>query len=99
MTKKLNCWQFKNCGREKGGLMADILGECPVPSAMKYDGMNDGIGAGRACWMASESGGHCRNAQVQNCSQCEFYKRVLFEQEERTLFRFASQQTESVRER
>lgn len=96
MTRKLNCWQFKNCGREKGGLMADALGECQVPSAMKYDGMNDGVGAGRACWMISGTGCHGPSGQIHGCSQCDFYKRVLFEQEERTLFRFASRQTESA---
>ncbi len=96
MTRKLNCWQYKNCGRESGGLMAGALGECPVSSAMKYDGMNDGIGAGRACWMLAGSGGKAPHGPARGCSQCEFYKRVLFEQEERTLFRFASRQTESA---
>ena len=93
MTRKLNCWQFKNCGREKGGLMAEILGECPVATAMKYDGLNGGFGAGRACWMVPDSG--CRenltsSSHIDPCYTCEFYKRVVFEQEEKTRFRFTS---------
>jgi hypothetical protein len=96
MTEKLNCWQFKNCGREKGGLLVEALGECPVPSAMKYDGMNDGVGAGRACWMVPDSGCQARHGQSHRCSQCEFYNRVVFEQEEQTLFRFVSHQAESA---
>jgi len=88
---KLNCWEYKNCGREKGGLLVAALGECPVSSAMKYDGLNDGIGAGRACWMVEDSG--CRTqpgATRTRCCDCDFYKRVVYEQEENTCFKFAS---------
>jgi len=28
MTKKLNCWEFKNCGRGPGGCKAKRLGIC-----------------------------------------------------------------------
>jgi len=49
VSRKLNCWEFKNCGREKGGLMVNSIGECPVASAMQYDGMNSGVAAGRVC--------------------------------------------------
>jgi hypothetical protein len=83
--EKLNCWQFKNCGREKGGLLVELLGECPVPSALKYDGMNGGQGAGRACWLV-DSGCICgRSANhplPSDCQSCEFYRRVLFEEEQ-----------------
>lgn len=90
---KLNCWQFKNCGREPGGVLAEILGECPVARTMKYDGLNDGVGAGRACWMVHNS--VCKldantSAPVEPCHTCDFYKRVLFEQDEELCFRFAS---------
>jgi len=93
MTSKINCWQFKNCGREPGGVLADILGACPVASSMKFDGLNDGIGAGRACWMVPDSA--CRESgshlpRVDPCHACDFYKRVLFEQDEKTRFRFTS---------
>jgi hypothetical protein len=93
MTKKLNCWEYKNCGREKGGLMTPILGECPVPSFMKYDGLNGGLGAGRSCWMVPHSLCASRNASgtgSHRCYTCEFYKRVVFEQEENTCFKYTS---------
>ena len=91
--RKLNCWQFKNCGREKGGLLAGALGECPVSTALKYDGMNDGVGAGRACWMVEDS--CCRAAALTRgqgnlCRHCEFYQRVLYEQDQAVQFRMAS---------
>jgi len=73
--------------------MTDILGECPVASAMKFDGRNDGIAAGRACWMIS--GGGCskrlRHSRSNCCVNCEFYQRVMFEQEEKVSFRFATE--------
>jgi hypothetical protein len=90
---KLNCWEFKNCGREKDGLLIDLLGECPVSTAFKFDGLNDGQGAGRACWMVENSCGRkSRRADGHQtpCCECEFYKRVLFEEEESTSFRFSS---------
>ncbi len=93
MTSKLNCWEFKNCGREKGGLMVAVLGECPVPTYMKFDGLNEGLGAGRACWMAPRSPiksetrqGNCSS----RCYRCDFYRRVVFEQEENACFKYTS---------
>ena len=90
---KLNCWQFKSCGREPGGVLADVLGECPVASTMKYDGLNDGLGAGRACWMVRNA--VCKQAEnisarVDPCHTCDFYKRVVFEQYKDTCFRYTS---------
>ena len=73
--------------------MADVLGVCAVSEFMKFDGLNGGVGAGRACWMvphravAAESRiGTCS----RRCYTCEFYKRVVFEQEEKTRFKFTS---------
>lgn len=92
-ARKLNCWQFKNCGCEPGGVMADILGECPVACTMKYDGLNNGIGAGRACWMVRNS--VCKQganvlAPINPCHTCDFYKRVVFEQDEELCFGYTS---------
>ncbi len=83
MSKKLNCWEFVNCGREKNGLMVSTLGECKVVTDMKYDGLNNGVGAGRACWMTHKD--NCvmiKSQQYLSCYDCPFYKRVAFEEEE-----------------
>ena len=93
MARKLNCWEFKNCGREKGGLMVGVLGECPVASGMKFDGVNDGIAAGRACWEVSSCGGRLSSDQIgqsRACHTCEFYRRVLHEEEENVQCRLHS---------
>ena len=99
MSAKLNCWQFMNCGREKGGLLVDLNGECPVSTAMKYDGLNGGIGAGRACWMVPDS--FCRlnqsgRARPSQCHNCEFYKRVVYEEDEQIRFRFSTKKIPSA---
>lgn len=82
MTKKLNCWEFFNCGREKNGLMVPYLGECPASAEMKFDGMNDGKGAGRSCWLSCST--ECQkihNRFVKSCTECSFYTRVKYEEE------------------
>ena len=94
---KLNCWEFKNCGREANGLLVGVLGECPASTAMKFDGLNGGKAAGRACWMVENACGRDPrqpSGQRSQCCECDFYKRVLFEQDEATCFRFASEPTQ-----
>jgi hypothetical protein len=83
MSHKLNCWEFHNCGREKGGLMADTLGVCPVSQAMRFDGTNGGQSAGRTCWKIPNS--VCQNNRLSSgkggsCAECAFYRRVHFEE-------------------
>jgi hypothetical protein len=82
MERRLNCWEFKNCGRERGGLMVPVLGECPVSTARAFDGNNGGIAGGRSCWMVRESSRLMR-LQVcsgNSCHACEFYRRVRHEE-------------------
>jgi hypothetical protein len=84
VSRKLNCWEYKNCGREKGGLMVGILGECPVVSAMHLDGCNSGRAGGRVCWTIKGCNNRLARAgigTVNGCHKCEFYRRVLHEEE------------------
>lgn len=48
--KKLNCWEFKNCGRQPGGFAEKKAGVCPAAVSDECDGMNSGQAAGRFCW-------------------------------------------------
>lgn len=91
MPRKLNCWEFHNCGREKGGLMVSILGECPVSISMKHDGQNEGVGGGRVCWMVAGSACSMKNNDSKNkCYECSFYRRVVFEQDKETVCKYKS---------
>jgi hypothetical protein len=81
VTEKLNCWEFKKCGREPGGKYADELGVCPVTEEKRLDGVHGGKNAGRACWVVAGSmcGGDIQGTFAQkykDCSQCDFYIKV-----------------------
>jgi hypothetical protein len=78
---KLNCWEFKKCGREKGGAKAGELGVCPASTELRVNGANQGKNGGRACWAISGTlcGGNVQGtfaAKVGNCLKCEFYQLV-----------------------
>ena len=82
MAKKLNCWEFKNCGRGPGGCKAKRLGICPTATEEILNGVHGGHMAGRTCWVVA--GTYC-DGGVQgifakkyiNCKLCNFYQKVL----------------------
>lgn len=83
---KQNCWEFKKCGREVGGLKATELGVCPAATATKLDGANSGKNGGRACWAIAGTlcGGNVQGSFAEkegNCMSCEFYE-IIREEED-----------------
>ncbi len=50
--EKLNCWEFKECGREPNGKNVSLYGVCPVAIESRLDGVHDGRNGGRCCWLA-----------------------------------------------
>jgi rubrerythrin len=86
---KLNCWEFKKCGREGEGFHADDLGICPASKEERLDGVHGGISAGRACWVVAGTlcGGEIQGTfaqKIRNCKECTFYRKVC--EEERPIF-------------
>lgn len=80
--KKLNCWEFKNCGRHEGGDKVAELGICPAYSESKLDGVHGGTNGGRACWILKNTlcGGNLQSnlaVKLGQCVACEFYKSVM----------------------
>jgi hypothetical protein len=82
---KVNCWEFKNCGRELGGTQTDEFGVCPVSTEKRLHGIHDGINSGRACWVVA--GTMCDGKRqgtfaqkYEDCQKCDFY--VAVKQEE-----------------
>ena len=78
---KLNCWDFKKCGREPDGAKARELGVCPASTETRVNGTNGGTNGGRACWAITGTlcGGKVQgtfSAKVGNCLECEFYQLV-----------------------
>jgi len=82
---KLNCWEFKKCGRQPQGAKVREMGLCPATVQQELDDVHEGTNAGRACWVV---GGTFCKGQVQgtfaqkfkNCEQCEFYQLVRQEE-------------------
>jgi len=84
---KLNCWEFKKCGRELGGENAFTLGVCPAATDVRLDNVHDGISAGRGCWVVAGTlcGGAVQGTFAQKyktCGQCDFYEQVKSEEGE-----------------
>ncbi len=82
---KMNCWEFKKCGRQPGGANVTSLGVCPAAIEKKVNDTNSGINGGRCCWAVS--GTLCGNivqgtfaSKIKNCINCEFYLQVRDEE-------------------
>jgi hypothetical protein len=78
---KQNCWEFKKCGREPGGINASELGVCPAATETRLTGTNSGRKGGRGCWAVAGTlcGGKVQGAfalKVANCLACDFYQLV-----------------------
>ena len=69
MMKELrNCWEIMACGRERGGVNIEELGECPASKE----------GLGHSCWIVA--GTLCEDVvqgtyaqKERNCMLCEVY--------------------------
>ncbi|MDM8545534.1 hypothetical protein QUF61_03475 [Candidatus Venteria ishoeyi] len=82
---KMNCWEYKQCGREAGGYKVEDLGICPVTQENRTDTVNHGKNGGRSCWAIP--GSLCENRvqgnyveKLDHCMQCQFYKLILREE-------------------
>ena len=78
---KQNCWEFKKCGRQPGGMKTSELGVCPAATEARVNGVNSGHNGGRACWAIAGTlcGGKVQGtfaAKMANCLGCDFYNSV-----------------------
>ncbi|HJO94596.1 MAG TPA: hypothetical protein QF753_14455 [Victivallales bacterium] len=80
--KKLNCWEFKKCGREPGGNKEQEYGVCPSALEIRTNGIHGGINGGRCCWAVTGTfcGGKSQGSfadKHENCNKCDFFKSVI----------------------
>ncbi len=82
---KLNCWEFKKCGKETGGMNNGERGTCPAATESRLDGVHGGRNAGRACWAIART--LCEGtphgnyvSKFQSCRECDFFKSVVREE-------------------
>ncbi len=83
---KVNCWEYKKCGRQPGGGKVAELGVCPAATEQLLNGTHGGTNAGRACWVVAGSlcGGKIQGTYAKkllNCWRCEFMNSVKLEEE------------------
>jgi hypothetical protein len=87
---KQNCWEFKKCGREPGGINVNESGVCPAAVEARAAGLNSGKNGGRACWALSGTlcGGKVQGTfamKLSNCLNCDFYKLIQAEEGQKHL--------------
>ena len=85
-SKKLNCWEYKKCGREPRGKKASEFGVCPAASDTSFDGINSGRCAGRFCWAVAGTfcGGDIQGTFAEkrySCLSCDFFNQVRAEED------------------
>lgn len=83
--KKQNCWEFKKCGREPGGLKNAEYGICPTSTNLKFDKINSGKNGGRYCFVLAGTFCNekiqCMFAQkLQSCFDCDFFMIIQTEE-------------------
>ena len=81
-TGSLNCWEFKECGRDPGGKNVTLYGVCPAAVDERADGIHGGKNGGRCCWVVAstyqeaEGAFGCWAGGFNKCRECDFYKAV-----------------------
>jgi serine/threonine protein phosphatase PrpC len=82
---RMNCWKYKECGRQPGGSKAEKEGVCPAAVENTFHMFNNGLNAGRACWLIA--GTFCDQKisgtyaeKIDTCKNCGFYKIVQDEE-------------------
>lgn len=84
--RKLNCWEFKKCGRQAGGRRCGDE-PCPASVETRLDGVHGGKNAGRACWavvgsMCGEVATGMFAVETEDCGRCAFYGKVRAEEQD-----------------
>jgi len=85
MATKLNCWEFKKCGREPSGVKCKEKGVCPATTETSCININGGKNGGRICWAIAGTfcGGIVQGDFAQksvSCMSCDFFKLVKLEE-------------------
>ena len=83
--KTINCWEFKDCGRQPGGDKVHELGPCRAATEADMHGINGGINGGRACWSLEGTLGDGKHQasytqKLMKCLQCDFFALVRNEE-------------------
>ena len=85
MTNKINCWEYKQCGR--GPKQNNIYqpATCHVAEHKVSNDMNSGVNGGRLCWLILEARFRGEVKQFNRdltypCFSCDFRYKVMKEE-------------------
>lgn len=89
-VRRLNCWEFKKCGRESNGTNVSELGVCPASQIKldkKHKHINRGKNGGRICWVlvGTLCGGKVQGVhaeKISTCLDCDFYTYVKLQEKQ-----------------
>ncbi|MCI5148900.1 MAG: hypothetical protein D3916_05850 [Candidatus Electrothrix sp. MAN1_4] len=75
---KIDCWEFKKCGREPGGKNIEKYGLCSLVVSLEDNKINNKRNGERLCWSLRESAcegimRECCVNEIKECRQCTFY--------------------------
>ena len=87
MPDKINCWEYKKCGREFNGEKVEEYGVCKAYTSHQVNKIHNGKNGGRCCWAVSGTvcGGKVQGIyayKLHNCEKCDFYQMVHKEENE-----------------
>ena len=76
---KINCWEYRKCGREPGGEHVGNSGVCTAATYEKADGFCGGKNGGRSCVYIAGTfcAGYASESypdKLKNCLACDFYQ-------------------------
>ena len=78
---KMNCWEFRNCGREPNGSKVKEFGVCPAAKPSEFKNINNGEHSGRFCWaldgtFCDDSINGSFSQKLMSCIECPFLQYV-----------------------
>jgi len=82
---KLNCWEYKQCGRGPIQISGARRSPCPAATDSSCNKINGGNNAGRICWIIAGTfcDGEAQGTFAQkrrSCITCDFFKLVEAEE-------------------
>ncbi len=82
---KMNCWEYKKCGRQPGGERIIEFGVCPASTEKRVHGIHGGVNGGRCCYVIA--GTFCEGKaqgvyaqKLARCGDCDFFRLLMSEE-------------------
>ena len=76
--RRLNCWEFKKCGRKQSWTSTNCSDVCAASTEERFDQMNHGMNGGRVCWLIKQMAAERKDKGfgMMHCCRCDFFHLV-----------------------